>query len=108
MFLRLALNLPMIGLVNLLVHVLQFPSLPSAQSDVALMDVVVGHFGHLEYVTSSELAFPFAREVASLARMTVQKAKHESLIPQATQPFAGAMTGILTDEEIGSFNHVSI
>ncbi|OQU95760.1 Fungal specific transcription factor domain-containing protein [Cladophialophora immunda] len=65
---------PMIGLINLFIHILKFPSLPSARSDVALLDVAAGYFGHMEFITSSELNFPFARDVATVARQTVNKA----------------------------------
>jgi hypothetical protein len=44
-------------------------------SDLSLMDVVVGHFGYLEFASSSELVFPFAREITSYARDVVKKAK---------------------------------
>ena len=75
---RLAFYYPMVGLINLFVSVLKSPTLPSAQSDVALLDVAAGHFGQMEFVTSAELAFPFTREVAALARMTVKRAKERS------------------------------
>lgn len=64
----------MIGLINLFMHILKFPSLPSARSDVALLDVAAGYFGHMEFITCSELNFPFARDVATVARQTVNKA----------------------------------
>jgi hypothetical protein len=38
------------------------------------MDVTVGHFGRLEFV-SSDLAFPFTRDVAGLARDLVRKTR---------------------------------
>ena len=75
---RSAFYYPMVGLINLFISLLKNPTLPSAQSDVALLDMVAGHFAHMEFVTSSELAFPFTREVAALARSTVKKAKEES------------------------------
>ena len=65
----------MVGLINLFVSILIRPSSQAAQSDVALLDIAAGHFGHLEFMTSNELAFPFTREVAAMARATVKKAK---------------------------------
>lgn len=65
----------MVGLISLFIYILKFPALPSAQSDVALLDVITGHFGHMDFVTSSELRFPFAREAAALAHATVRRAK---------------------------------
>lgn len=68
----------MVGFINLFISVLKSPMLASAQSDVALLDMVAGHFANMEFVTSSELAFPFTREVAALARSTARKAKEDS------------------------------
>lgn len=62
----------MVGLINLFVYILKYPTLLSAQGDVAALDVAVGHFGHLEVLTSSELSFPFAREAARIAYTTVK------------------------------------
>ncbi len=64
----------MFGLVNLFIGIIKSPTSASAQSDLALMEMVAGHFAHMEYVTSSELSFPFTREVSALARQTVKDA----------------------------------
>ena len=64
---------PMIGFINLFIHVLRFPGSPSARSDIALLEVIAGHFAQMEFITNSELSFPFARNVAALARNTVDK-----------------------------------
>ena len=37
------------------------------------MDMIVGHFGQLEFLTGSELRLPFAREAANLANATVRE-----------------------------------
>lgn len=63
----------MIGLINLFIHVLRYPSAPSVRSDIALLDVAAGYFGHMEFVTAAELSFPFARDIATLARKTFDK-----------------------------------
>jgi hypothetical protein len=39
--------------------------------------MISGHFSYLEFA-SSEMAFPFAREVANLARLAVAKARDRS------------------------------
>lgn len=65
---------PMTGIINLFIHILRFPTLFTARSDIALLEVMAGHFAHMEFVTGSELNFPFARNVAALARQTVEKA----------------------------------
>ena len=64
----------MIGLINLFIYVLKFPTAQSARSDIALLDVASGSFAHMEFVTAGELSFPFARDVAALARLAIQKA----------------------------------
>lgn len=43
------------------------------------MEMVAGHFAHMEYVTSSELSFPITREVSALARQTVTDAMEKGL-----------------------------
>lgn len=74
LFPRLALFTPLVGLINLFIYVLKYPTLPTTYSDIALMDVAVGHFGRLEFA-STDLAFPFTRDVASLARIMVEKTR---------------------------------
>jgi hypothetical protein len=69
----------MVGLINLFVTILIKPTSSAAQSDVALLDIAAGHFGHLEFMTSNELTFPFTREVAAMARATVKRSKDRSL-----------------------------
>ncbi|KAF2811865.1 uncharacterized protein BDZ99DRAFT_560399 [Mytilinidion resinicola] len=66
---------PLLGLINLFIYVLKFPNQPSAPADIALMDVVAGHFGFLEFASNSKIAFPFTGEITSLARATVKKAR---------------------------------
>ena len=68
----------MVGLINLFVSILIKPASTAAQSDVALLDIAAGHFGHLEFMTSNEFTFPFTREVAAMARATVKAAKERS------------------------------
>lgn len=63
------------GLVNLFIYILKNPLVPTVASDLSLMDVVVGHFGYLEFASSSELVFPFAREITSYARELVKRAR---------------------------------
>ena len=65
----------MVGLINLFLYLLKYPSLRSAASDIALQDIAVGHLGHLEIVTSSESSFLCTREVAARAYKKVKEAK---------------------------------
>jgi hypothetical protein len=50
------------------------------------MDMVAGHFAHMEFVTSSELSFPFTREVAALARQTVMGAMERNSANSSDPP----------------------
>ena len=94
----------MVGLINLFIYILKFPALPSAQSDAALLDVITGHFGHMEFVTSSELRFSFAREAAALAHATVRKAKDKSFESPA---LPSLIDGSLSEMEVDAFREVS-
>lgn len=71
----------MVGLINLFLYVLKFPWSSSSSSDVAALDVAVGHFGHLEVITATELTYPFAREVARIADRTVRGQKVKPSTP---------------------------
>lgn len=68
---------PLVGLINLFVYILKNPLAPSAASDLSLMDVVVGHFGYLQFISSSQHVFPFPREIAAYARHVVETAVAE-------------------------------
>ncbi|KAH6955744.1 fungal-specific transcription factor domain-containing protein [Ilyonectria sp. MPI-CAGE-AT-0026] len=72
---------PMSALINLFAYVLQYPLLPTAESDIALLDQAAGYFSFLEY-TMPELAFPFTRDVASLARISASRAAKERVPDQ--------------------------
>lgn len=43
------------------------------QSDLALLDLAAGHFGHVHLFTSSVMSFPFCREVAFVADKAIKK-----------------------------------
>lgn len=94
----------MVGLINMFVSILSNPLSKVAQSDVALLDIAAGHFAHLEFITQSELAFPFAREVAATARATVKRARERQVIdgPICDKNW---IEGIQTDTEL--WNDVS-
>jgi hypothetical protein len=42
------------------------------------MDIAARHFGHIEFITSSEMVFPFTRDVAALGRKTVKAGRERS------------------------------
>ncbi|PNH56133.1 hypothetical protein VD0002_g9835 [Verticillium dahliae] len=64
----LAVYFPLVGLINLFLHVVQNPLSSATKSDIALMDVVVGHFSYLDFASGSELGTQFPREVVAYAR----------------------------------------
>lgn len=84
MFCRLTFYFPLVGLINLFVCIIKDPLSTQAPSDLSLLDLVVGHFGYLQWISSSELNLAFPREVASYARDLVSKAKHEANTPKAS------------------------
>ncbi|EXJ76280.1 uncharacterized protein A1O5_00788 [Cladophialophora psammophila CBS 110553] len=81
----LAFYFPLVGLINLFLHVIQHPTLSTANSDISLMDVIVGHFGYMEYATGSELVFKFPRKVVAYAREVVKRARRTSVTKNAEQ-----------------------
>ncbi|KAL3249815.1 hypothetical protein ABHI18_011498 [Aspergillus niger] len=70
----LVLYFPLVSVINLLIYILKYPSLPTTQSDIALIEVAAGHFSRLEYA-SADLARPFAREITHLARAVATAAE---------------------------------
>lgn len=96
---RLVFFYPLLGLINVFVYVLKYLTLPSVLSDIALMDIVAGHFGYLEFYSASKLSFPFAGDLTSIARAAVKRSR-EVLVPQS-QPGQGPDLGrddlIMTD-----------
>ncbi|EXA32090.1 hypothetical protein FOVG_16667 [Fusarium oxysporum f. sp. pisi HDV247] len=65
---------PFTALTTLFLHVVENPSDPSVRDDIALMEIVVGFFGRLEYITSGEAAFTKTTEFVSQARTIVTRA----------------------------------
>lgn len=68
--------------INLFTFVMQNPTSPSVKADLALLDVAAGHFGQMDFVTNSKLSFPFARDIAALARTAVDAAR--SAVPDTS------------------------
>jgi hypothetical protein len=74
----------MYALINLFIYILQRPNAHTVQSDLTLLDIGAAHFSRLEFATESECSFPFARDLVSLARDVVAKAKAAAphILPQ--------------------------
>lgn len=75
---------PMGALIALFTHVLKAPGLSTVPSDVMLLDMAAGYFGHLGLISSSELSFPFARGVTDYARKVINRAEESAEISNET------------------------
>ncbi|UPL04054.1 hypothetical protein LCI18_014988 [Fusarium solani-melongenae] len=64
---------PFTALTTIFVHVASNPNDESTRNDIALMEVIVGFFGRLEYITSGEAAFTKASEFVHQARRIVDR-----------------------------------
>ncbi|KIW30212.1 uncharacterized protein PV07_05971 [Cladophialophora immunda] len=67
-------HLPTMAAMSLFMHVLKEPSSPSASSDIALLDMLSGHFGYLGHTCGIEAPLSSVREIANIARNAVRKA----------------------------------
>ncbi|KAG7038536.1 fungal specific transcription factor domain-containing protein [Colletotrichum scovillei] len=87
---------PFTALTTIFVHVVSNPHDSRNQSDIALMETVVGFFGRLEYVTSGEAAFTKTTEFVRQARRVVDsyKNKGDSRNIQSTTSYEDLMTSM--------------
>ncbi|CAI7606784.1 unnamed protein product [Penicillium viridicatum] len=97
----LAFYFPLVSAINILIYVLKYPALPTASSDVALLDIATGHFSRLE-LASPDIALPFVREIARLARTTVECVRKAA-------PSPGSMLGpdISASSIVPSFDNIT-
>lgn len=65
--------------MNCFIHIVKYPTLATNQSDIALMDMVMGHFGHLGFLSSSETTFLSLRGIVMLALATMDEAREQGL-----------------------------
>src|ERR1700716_25705 len=65
---------PFTALTIVFSHVIANPLLPTARNDIALMDVVTGLFGRLDFVSSGLMSCNEAGEFTRLGRATVERA----------------------------------
>ena len=63
----------MTALLSVFSHVINKPTLASAKNDIALMEVVIGFFGRLEFLTSGIAAFTKASDIVRKARDAVER-----------------------------------
>ncbi|KAJ5096637.1 fungal-specific transcription factor domain-containing protein [Penicillium angulare] len=65
---------PMLAVINLFIYILKMPKVETVASDLALLDLAAGHFAKIHFLTSSQVSFIFARDVAALASKAVRRA----------------------------------
>ncbi|KAJ0418340.1 fungal-specific transcription factor domain-containing protein [Aspergillus carlsbadensis] len=68
---------PLLAIVNLFIYILKNPAADTVQSDLALLDIGAGHFGHVHLLTSFKVSFSFPRDVARVAQRAARKALTE-------------------------------
>lgn len=66
----------MLAVTALFVSVMQYPMAPSAQSDVALLDMAAGHFAKLEIATAMQVDVQLVRDIADITRRKINEAKN--------------------------------
>ena len=66
----------MLAVTAIFVSVMQYPTAPSAQSDVALLDMAAGHFAMLEIATSMQVDVQLVRDIADITRRKINEAKN--------------------------------
>ncbi|OAG35327.1 hypothetical protein AYO21_10467 [Fonsecaea monophora] len=69
----LILYFPIMGVLTLFINVVSNPAAPTAASDIAIMEIVTGTFGRLEFITQGRLALTRIGELASIARAVVEQ-----------------------------------
>ncbi|KIW17217.1 hypothetical protein PV08_04408 [Exophiala spinifera] len=68
----LAFYYPLHAMVSLFIHIVKHPTIPSAATDLGLLDACVGHFGYVEFLTASAMSISLPREVSNVASRVVQ------------------------------------
>jgi hypothetical protein len=70
---------PVTALASMFTQVICNTNFETADSDIALMEIVIGHLGRLHYITSGQAAFNEVRELVRLAQAIVQKKKEQTV-----------------------------
>ncbi|KAH9821431.1 fungal-specific transcription factor domain-containing protein [Teratosphaeria destructans] len=86
--------MPMTALLTVFLNLLGNPREPSAPPDIALMEVVVGFFGRLEYMTSGEACFTEVAQFVRQARTIVHETARASALERRDSPVDLHLTGI--------------
>ncbi|KAF2774167.1 hypothetical protein EJ03DRAFT_346802 [Teratosphaeria nubilosa] len=86
--------MPMTALLTVFLHILGNPREPSAPHDIALMEVIVGFFGRLEYVTSGEACFTQVAEFVRQARSLIHETARASALERRDSPVVVNLTRV--------------
>ena len=84
----------MLALIHIFVYILEYPTLPSVDTDISLMHEAAAHFNFLEYRTGS-WSLPFVRDLANLVRIAVARQRERcsfittSMCPNLVVVFVG-------------------
>ena len=70
-----AVSYPLYAHLSLLTYILRYPGSPTASADLGLLDISAGHFGYIEFMTSSRLSLSLPRESVNIAGKLVKEAK---------------------------------
>lgn len=96
-------------------HIVTNPNASTAQSDIALMEMVVGFFGRLEYITSGEAAFTkttdFVRQAREItdsdSKSRAQAARRRSSIIQDHRPSLESLLSLQNFQQHQQHSHPS-
>lgn len=81
---RLVFYYPMTALITIFMYIICNPSTACNHNDIALLEVVVGFFGRLEFVTSGEAAFTKTGEFVRQARFFVARSLEAASLNQSS------------------------
>ncbi|KAH7407318.1 fungal-specific transcription factor domain-containing protein [Cadophora sp. MPI-SDFR-AT-0126] len=77
---------PITALLGVFTSVVCHPRSGSGNSDIALMEVIVGHLGRLEFMTSGGTAFNKIGELVRLARLVLSRTSQEQVSDSPNKP----------------------
>lgn len=92
-------------MIHLFIHIVCYPNLPTVPSDIQLVEMAAGYFGHLDYSTESSFSLGFIRDLAHWARVrTTDGITEKSQVARpATHPVSpmisamGFLPGVVDD-----------
>lgn len=80
----LALSYPIYAHLSLFINVLKNPTASTTSADLGLLDVCAGHFGYIDFMTSSEISISLPRESVNLAAKVAKLARRKTHDPATT------------------------